>query len=226
MISIVTSCIERELYLSRLLDSMELLGGCKDVHFEWHIFFQKSPASEKMREKIKALSIGDRITLHSIPEQKIVKIGTILEFFKRSAKSPFYLKLDDDALICSPSFLPRLLEIGELVPDAVIFPFEIAGYTNIHAPLEKRQVVYSEKSNLYYSVSHAILPSALSVFAPMKFIQSFKFPPEQNDAQVIWINAIMQKTPVFQLQNNIIVEHQEGAEGQHYRKQQENGQQW
>jgi hypothetical protein len=224
MISILTSSIERELYLSRLLDSMERLGGCEEVPFEWLIVFQKSPPSQKMQDRLRSLSFANKVRWNF--NEKIAPVNLIIEAFKRKAIYPLYLKLDDDALICSPDFLKRFVEISKLIPDAVIYPLEIGGYTNIQAPLSKRQVIYGEESNYFYSVGHAILPSALSVLCPMSILKNIIFTKGQSDAPLIWINCGLMNYPIFQLQNGIVVEHQECREGQYYRGQLPEPQKW
>lgn len=224
MISILTSTIGRELYLSRLLDSMASLGATDKVDFEWHIVFQREAASDKMQEKIKALPFASKVKTLFSPEVKF--INSLIEDFKTQARFPLYLKLDDDALICSPDFLQRYVELSKLVPDAVLFPLEIGGYTNTQASLDKHQIVYGEESNVYYTVSHSVLPSALAVMCPMNFIKKFTFPPGQFDAPFLFIQCNLFRYPAYQLQNGLIVEHQEGAYGQHYRQQLTDGQKW
>lgn len=224
MISILTSCVERELYLSRLLDSMEKLGGHEDVNFEWQIVFQKSLPSDRMVEKIQNASFANKVKW--VFNQDVAPVNLIIEAFKRRALYSIYLKLDDDALICSPDFLKRIVEVNKLIPDAVIYPLEIGGYTNIQAPLDKRQVIYGEESNYFYSVGNAVLPSALSVFCPMKLMREITFMAGQSDAPLIWINCGLRDYPIYQLQNGIIVEHQECREGQHYRKELPDPQKW
>lgn len=219
MISIITSTIGRELYLSRLLKSASLLGDWANTQFEWKIVFQGGFPSMKMLNLIDSLAFRPKVEIET--DLVVRHINNIIYDFQKTAKYNLYLKLDDDALICSPDFFSRIVELSELIPKSVIYPLEIGGYTNIQAPLSEQQVVYGSRSDVFYTVSNAILPSALSVMCPIELLRKTFLPEGQTDAQFLFASAKQNNYQVVQLQNGLIVEHQEGSAGQFYRSQME-----
>jgi hypothetical protein len=208
----------RELYLNRLLNSARqtFLG----VEFEWKIVLQGQSPSLDM---IKTLEHEENVSY--VIQEKPLPVSVLLNQFARGCKYPFVLKLDDDALICSSDFLYKYAELTELIPDSVIYPFEIGGYTH-EAPMNKRQVVYAPKNNLFFSVAVATAPSGLASLYPKSFLLKTPIPSGQIDAEFLFSHAGYFKVPVYQLQNGLVVEHQEGIEGQEYRKQLPDGQTW
>jgi hypothetical protein len=222
MISIITSCIDRELYLTRLLRSFIRLSDWVNVPFEWEIYLQGEPPSENLLNILDSLPFRQFVKVNQ--KNSIEPTSVLLNDFKKRIRYPLFLKLDDDALICSPDFLSRCVELSELIPNSIIYPLEIGGYTSIQAPVETRQVVYGSKSNVFYSVSAAVACSGLASLSPTSFMKIAEMPPGQMDAQFFWLHAKMRGLSIHQLQNGLIVEHQEGIEGQHYRKQLTKGQ--
>src|ERR1700733_6082253 len=99
MLTIFTSSIGRELYLRRLLLSLQEFGGNMDCVAEHIIVFQeKEPSADFF-----AL-IQNNPLITPIFRQELVSIGALLNEFSPSFKGRITFKLDDDAVLRSPSF--------------------------------------------------------------------------------------------------------------------------
>lgn len=222
MISVITITSNRELYLKRLLESFWYLGGCDKVDFEYFLVFQGGPPSPKINQYIKQLPFSDNIKVSHFPE--IRPIGERLTPIIEQVKFPIIFKIDDDCVLSSMDFFPRLFELTTKLPKCFIYPYLIAGETENDVCRAEEKVLYLEKNNLYITIAKAVFASGKYVM-PISLAKEIIF-KGQNDAELIQVSSIYWKIPIYQVKNGLVIENQEGYSGQHYRKQMTNGQSW
>ena len=222
MITILTAANGRELYLKRLLDSINLLSSFDEVEFEHLIVFQETAPSEKIKEYIKSLPFGDKVITAFNPSQ--MPIGEVVFQSAQRAKHPIFIKLDDDVVLSSADFFPRVVELCEKMQEAILYPFIIDGDTPLHDNSSSQQVVYLQKSNIYVTLTNAGWPSGKYI-APTALLKTVRL-KEQNDAQQLYVMMSNRKIPIHLIKNSIIIENQEGWGGQIHRAKDKEGQKW
>ena len=223
MISIITSCINRELYLKRLIDSIRLVGGHDKVEFEHFIVFQGSPPSKNMQDYIARQPFSKSIQVGVT--EVIEPVGAVMNSIIKKAQYPIIFKIDDDCTLLTQDFLLRAFELCTKMPRAVIYPAMLDGECPQGTLGDRtRQSIYLEKSNLYLTVGKATVASG-KYFMPTDLAKSIPF-IGQKDPQQVMVATIHEHLPVFQVLNGIAIEIQEGYSGQHHRKENPDGQIW
>lgn len=215
MITILTVTMNRELYLKRLLDSMTLLSGYSQVPFEHLIIFNGAPPSEKIKKHIYGLPFANNVHIGATSE--VFPVGKMVYDSVRRAKYPIFFKLDDDFVLSSMDFLPRVVELCEQSPHGVLFPYLVDGETPMPVNLKSRQTLFLPRSNLFITVGAAPLPSGKYII-PTDMALSIAF-HDQDDQNQLFSHALANHLPVFQTTNGLVLENQEGFSGQHHRKE-------
>lgn len=223
MISIITSCIGRELYLKRLIDSIRTNGGWEHVEFEHLIVFQAQPPSERLKEYLNAQPFAAKLRLGTTG--KVETMGKILNDAIHKAKYPIIFKIDDDCTLLSPDFLLRVYELTLKLPTAAFYPAIVDGEIPLTGGANHlRQCVYLEKSNTYVTIGDYIAASGKYIL-PKSLAEQIHF-TERADAIQVAAHCLQLHLPVFQAVNGIIIDNQDGFSGQQHRKKNPNGQQW
>lgn len=221
MISIIMSTIEREFYLRRFFESFRLLGGWDKTEFEMFLIVQGSPLSMRTKTFIELLPFAKNIKTGYT--EKIQPIGTVIRDTLDRVKYPIVFKIDDDCSLMSMDFLPRIEELCAKLPKSIVYPYIVDGETPLPAHPSKNQCIFLERCNLHITLGEAPLSSGKYI-APTELLKHIPF-NQQNDAELIRIASLRWHLPVFQAQNGLVIEIQEGLSGQYYRKNQPNGQQ-
>lgn len=214
MISIVTSCIQRELYLYRLMDSILTLGGWDKVAFEHFIVFQGAPPSDKMRKYLGSLPFSSSIKIGTT--EKVEPIGAILFSAARKAQYPIFFKIDDDCALMSRDFFPRAIELCMKMPRAILYPALVDGeLPPIDIEPSLKQTVFLEKNNVFITVGKKTGASG-KYLIPLDVARGIPF-EGQKDAENVAVTALANHLPVFQAMNGLVIEIQEGYSGQVHR---------
>lgn len=222
MISIITSCVNREFYLKRLIDSMRLLGGYDKIEFEHFIIFQGNSPSDKMRRYLEAQPFYS--SLHIGQTEKIESIGSVLISTIKKVKYPIIFKLDDDCALMSMDFLPRAYELCQKMPRGIIYPAIVDGeLPRTGGNPIKRQSVFLKDCNVYITIGEAVGVSG-KYLLPTDFAQNIPF-QGQKDPQNVAVATLTNHLPIFQVLNGLVIEIQEGLSGQHHRSTSPTGQQ-
>jgi hypothetical protein len=217
MISLYTFTRGRELYVRRLVESLEQFGG-GDVAFEHHVCFQGVDASNELKHFLKAGERAEWITCHfwdrnygtGEGNNRIVPLlnGTLI------------MKLDEDAMIRSPDFFAHAMTVHQLVPDAVFSPYPVGliGHPG-GDKAEGHFVKYSEKMDTYYTFRSVPHVGGMARIAPARIAKSIHCPYDLNEnsghEDEYFAQACLEmKTPMYYLENALIVEHQESTLGQ------------
>lgn len=223
MISIVTSCIKRELYLYRLMESILSLGGWDKVAFEHFIVFQGAPPSDKMRQYLDSLPFASSLKIGTT--EKVEPIGAILFSTAKKAQYPIFFKIDDDCALMSRDFFPRIVELCIKMPRAILYPALVDGempLTDIEPAL--KQTVFLEKNNVFVTVGKETGSSGMYII-PLDMARDIPF-EGQKDAENVAVAALTNHLPIFQALNGLVIEIQDGHSGQAHRKHHPIGQSW
>ncbi|RLB83745.1 MAG: hypothetical protein DRH17_00905 [Deltaproteobacteria bacterium] len=225
MISIFTFTLGRELYLKRLIESIQKLGG--DADFEHHICFQGVKPSESMRSYLQTLSESYPLTLHLWDQNYGTGegINRIIPYLK----GELVIKLDEDAIVRSPNFFSHINAIHELVPNAVFSPYPVGlidnpgGNVGGQKPRLGHFVRYSHKMDTYYTFRRTHHVGGFARIAPAEIVRNFQWPNDLNQGPSGCEDANFSRfcreatIPMLYLENALIVEHQESTLGQSHR---------
>ena len=105
MISIYTLTMGRELYLKRLLESINLLGG--SAPFEHYIIWQGVKPSEEFVSFISEQHSHVKMVVREENEG----IAKTMNYILPQLEGDIVMKLDDDAVLRSPNFFDHVSEI-------------------------------------------------------------------------------------------------------------------
>jgi hypothetical protein len=221
MISLFTSCIKRELYLFRLLESIKTLSAWESVPFEHFIVFQEEGPSDDLLKYINALPFSKSIKTGFI--DKTEPVGAVLTSVVKKAAYPIFFKIDDDCCLMSRDFFLRVVETCAKIPQGVLLPAIVDGelYEGGGNP-QLRRTIFLEKSNTYITVGQKSGASGKYI-VPTEIARQVPF-AGQKDAENMDIFAIVNHLPVYQSLNGLVIEIQDGFSGQHYRTKNQNGQ--
>lgn len=213
MFDIITITCGRNLYLNRLIRSI----AEQDVELinNHYIIFQDNSFDISVFQGISAMYMS-RIS-HKIIPQKL-SVGEVLNNETRYFKSPYTLKLDDDAVIRSPDFFKHAQEVINLNNEPVFSPFPVGLINNLGGPSSiGRQVKHSRDLDTYYTQRKVSQVGGFARFSPTKLLQSAKFTDSHNEDQEFSEFCRQKNIEMFYLENTLIVEHQESTLGQHER---------
>jgi len=220
MISIYTFTCGRELYLRRLVLSLEMNAG-DSVAYEHHICFQGVKPSAELEAFLHDPVRQKTTTAHYW--EKNVGTGEGNNRIVGLLNGELIIKLDDDATICSPQFLTHVMAIHRLVPDAVFSAYPVglirhAGGT----PGTDHFVKYSAETDTYYTFRCVPHVSGMVRIAPAETAKAIRCPYDLDDRSgvedVSFALACQERNvPMYYLENAIISEHQETGLGQYER---------
>ena len=224
MITIITSCIKRELYLVRLLNSIRSVGAWDKIEFEHFIVYQGGEPSDKLRAFIKDLPFANKIVFGTT--KKVESVCDVMHSCVTRAKYPIIFKIDDDRTLLSNDFLLRAYELCIKMPQALIYPVSVDGRGYYDDDVRRRQTVFLERSNVYITVGghNAVRGSYLVPLDTIK--QTPLLGGGQTDPQIMVVHTLKHHLPCFQCMDGLIIETQETDSGQHHRKQNPDGQIW
>jgi hypothetical protein len=217
VIGIYTFSRGRELYVRRLVESMEQLGGSQ-VTFEHHICFQGIEPSTELMKFLHAGRRTERITCHFWDRNYGTGEGNnrILPLLKAA----LIMKLDEDAMIRSPDFFVHVMAVHKIVPNAVFSPYPVGLIGHPGGDKAERHFVkYSEETDTYYTFRCVPHVGGMARIAPAKIAKSIHCPYDLNansgHEDEYFAQACFEiKTPMYYLENALIVEHQESTLGQ------------
>ena len=215
MIDILIPYSSRELYLRRLLDSIErnwgTAGDLKEINL-------RVVYNESQIIKHPLFNLVGAYTPHFFESR--VSIGRIMQFYRASIEdeSRLCMKLDEDCLLVSENFGRHLFAIHELRMDAIFSGYPVGLISNAGGPKGHRhEVTYSKELDTYYGMRHVSHVGGFARVMPSEYVKHINFHEgHQEDSEVSqW--ALANGKPMFYLENSLIVEHQESSIGQGYR---------
>lgn len=217
MISIYTFTLGREFYLTRLIESIEKNRG--NNNYEHYVCAQGVSLSETTKKIIKS-SYNTTLIEWDVNEGIASGMNKIIP----KLKGNILLKLDEDALLCSPNFFNHIEEINRLAPHLVFSPYPVGLINNPGGPRgSNHQVIHSEKLNTFYTLRLVNHIGGFARISPSKYTKNWKFEYDKSDSASGTEDAqhsslcIKNKIPMAYLENCLIVEHQESTLGQHQR---------
>ncbi len=218
MISIYTFTMGRELYLQRLINSINELGGNK-YPLEHVICYQGTKPS------VETLKMQE-----SRPYMRIVQWKEncgIAEGINRvvpELEGEIICKFDDDCILRSPDFFDHTRAINDIDSNLVFSPYPVGLINNPGGVLStNRSVKYSESNDTYYTFRFVNHVGGFARIAPAHIIKDWVLEKDlmhgasgNEDAQCS--NKCQQLgIKMAYLENALIVEHQESTMGQHAR---------
>jgi len=222
MISVFTFTRGREIYLDRLIQSIQSLGG--STPFEHHLCFQGVKPSRDLSRFL--ASIRDSYPLHIHLWEQNHGTGEGINRILPSLAGSLIQKLDEDAVIRSPDFFRHVEAVHHLVPEAVFSPYPVGLIDNPGGLLGGRKadlgrfVLYSQETDTYYTFRKALHVGGLARIGPALILKGFRWPQDlgfghsgcedMNFSKHCRENGI----PLLYLENGLIVEHQESTLGQ------------
>jgi hypothetical protein len=210
MISIVTVTIGRDLYLKRLIESIQQLGGSQEI--EHHIVFNAYQPSKLIEDVL----LSYPHIRYDLTER--INIGGTLNLLKNKVNGNLFVKLDDDCILRSPLFFDHVVAIHKLEPLAVFSPFPVGLIGNLGGVRsDDRRVIYSEDTDTYYTLRKVSHIGGFARIAPTIYHKQMTFPIGAHDEDDRFSKTFAHRIPFYYLENAIIVEHQESTLGQHER---------
>ena len=214
MLTIFTSSIGRELYLRRLLLSIQDFGGNMDCVAEHIIVFQETEPSADLLALIQ-----NNPLIKPIFRKELASIGVLLNELSPSFKGRITFKLDDDAALRSPSFFQSILDVHSILGDAMFSPFPVGLIGNLGGPAVEgqRKVVHSQERDIYYTLRPVKHVGGFARISPTGVLQDVKFSDAHKEDGELSAHCLAKGIPMFYLENGLIVEHQETMLGQKLR---------
>tara|TARA_Y100000385_G_scaffold266076_1_gene300925 strand:- start:169 stop:855 length:687 start_codon:yes stop_codon:yes gene_type:complete len=218
MISIYTLTMGRELYLKRLLESINLLGG--SAPFEHYIIWQGVKPSEEFVSFISEQHSHVKMVVREENEG----IAKTMNYILPQLEGDIVMKLDDDAVLRSPNFFDHVSEINRMFPNLVFSPFPVGLINNLGGPnSNQRQVEYGTSTDTYYTLRLVNHIGGFARISPANPTKEWTFDYDKSDtasgsedgqhSQKCMAHGL----PMAYLENALIVEHQESTLGQHAR---------
>lgn len=217
-ISVITFTIGgRDKYLEQAICSVveDLLNAYENIKVEYHIVFQGCKRPQYVYDVI-ANEIQYRQVLklycHDWPEN--IGIAAGLNKIIPECKGNLIFKMDDDCKIVSNHLFENARLIHKAFPTAIFSPFPISLVNNPAGPPGyKRALYYDKKSDSYFQLR---LVNHVGGFARFWPKNDFVFQPDlipgmsgNEDGQLSqWANS--EGIPMFYVESNMVVEHNEG----------------
>lgn len=212
-ISVLTTSLGRELYLKRLFKSFEINSNYLNYDVEYFLYLQ-GEISNDLKDYITSFGVkieyGDRLS-----------IGNVLNKYKSKITGDLFWKLDDDARLISSDFIGNIMELYKLQPNSGFSPYPVGLINNPGGVLSKNHsVIYSELYDVYYTLRQVHHLGGFCRIVPSKYIKLMTFTDAHNEDSECSMFLNKNNVPMFYLENNLIVEHQESTLGQLARKKQ------
>jgi hypothetical protein len=216
MISIYTFSRGRELYVRRMVESVERVGG--DAPFEHHMCFQGVRPSSELLQFLAQDGRAQRIRCHFW--DKNYGTGEGNNRIVPLLQGTLIMKLDEDAELRSPDFFKHVLTVHRLIPEAVFSPYPVGlirhpgGHTG-----DEHFVKYAKETDTYYTFRSVPHVGGLARIAPAAVAKSIHTPYDLNEnsghEDERFAEACVKRgVPMYYLENALIVEHQESTLGQ------------
>lgn len=209
-ISIVTTSLGRELYLRRLFNSFEINSNYHNYDVEYFLYLQ-GDISIDLEKYIKSFNV-------KIEKGEKISIGNVLNKYKNVVTGDLFWKLDDDARLITSDFIGNILELYKLKPDSGFSPYPVGLINNPGGVLSKNHsVVYSELYDVFYTLRQVHHLGGFCRVVPTKYIKNMQFSNAHNEDSECSAFLNRNNIPMYYLENNLIVEHQESTLGQRAR---------
>lgn len=209
LLTIITAPI-RNLYLERLFSSLERYSDDNRINKHILIFNgveQTDEYNQLSDDKLKLCFSKDKLS-----------VGKVLNTFKGEIESELVMKIDDDAEILSNKFFDHLFAIYEKNPGSVISPYPVGLINNPGGvPSNNRSVIFSEVTNTYYTLRHVNHVGGFARISPTYIYHCVDFSDGHNEDGEFSSFCNKNNIPMFYLENNLVVQHQESSLGQHSR---------
>ncbi|MBI3853204.1 MAG: hypothetical protein HY298_23385 [Verrucomicrobia bacterium] len=196
---------------------MEQFGGSQ-VPFEHHICFQGVEASTELRKFLRTGQRAERIICHFWDRNYGTGEGN--NRIVPLLRGALIMKLDEDAMFRSPDFFVHVMAVHKLVPDAVFSPYPVGLIGHPGGDKGERHFVkYSDETDTYYTFRSVPHTGGLARIAPARIAKGIHCPYDLNEnsgrEDESFAEACLEtKTPMYYLENALIVEHQESTLGQ------------
>ncbi len=222
MISIYTFALTRDLYLERLIESIKT--SSVNVPFEHHIAFQGvKPNTELLRFFEHLTDSGYPVRVHMWDRNYGTGEGN--NRILKVVNGNIIIKMDDDCIVRSPDFLETVMEIHRLIPTAVFSPYPVGLIRNSGGvpPSAAHIVKHSPRYDAFYTLRPVAHIGGLARIMPRSSIADFVWPDDYNqntsgiEDSRFSDHCNASGTPMYYLENALIVEHQESTLGQHCR---------
>lgn len=213
-ISILTVTLGREHYLKKLIESINIRSNWKQHELTHYIIYQGTP-TERLQNFIN--NSKHKIIL-KVNQQAPVSIGEVMNQFKSICNTDLFWKLDDDALLCSDNALDHIEELYKIKANAVFSPYPVGLINNPGGVLSKNHTVeYSSKTDTYYTLRQVHHVGGFARIMPTNILKQITCSNTHSEDTECsnWCNK--NNIPMYYLENNLIVEHQESTLGQHKR---------
>jgi hypothetical protein len=220
-VSVLTLTLGRELYIRRLFESIDLLGG--DFPDEHVIVFQGTPPSDELNVLFRGHPNHKNIHIEVLDTN--VGIEVAMKKFVPQMEGDLIMKMDDDCIIRSPKFFNHAKDIHERFPNLFFSPYPVGLTGSPGGPSAlNREVFYSDSFDVHYTfrvVSHI---GGFARFAPAKYFKpicSDLIDSQTNDIKGEDVQVALfcthNQIPMAYLENQLIVEHHETGLGQKQR---------
>ena len=216
-LNILTVTLGRDLYLKRLIKSINELSGWKDYNFKHYIVYQ-GIVNEDIDSFIKNIEYSKHIVLIKNETSIKVSIGEALNQFKAVCGEGLFWKLDDDAQLVSNNSFKHIEELYKLVGNAVFSPYPVGLINNPGGvPSKSHTVFYSTTTDTYYTLRKVHHVGGFARIMPVECFKQITFTNTHSEDTECssWCNS--KSIPMYYLENALIVEHQESTLGQHAR---------
>ena len=117
-LSVLTLTMGRELYIRRLFESIDLLGG--DLPDEHVIVFQGTPPSDELNVFFRGRPNPENIHIEVLDTN--VGIEVAMKKFVPQMDGDLIMKMDDDCIIRSPNFFNHARDIHNISPHLFFSP--------------------------------------------------------------------------------------------------------
>lgn len=216
MISIITTSMGREIYLVRLLESIENLRGTEEI--EHYIGF--------INNSFETLSVGMKAVLYRYKKEILKDNLYILKYQDLSPQQRYFndiiprtkgdiiVKLDDDAIIRSDNYFTHVRAIHELIPDSVFSPFPVGLIGNFGGVQStERHVQYSNKTDVYYTFRKVPHVGGFGRIVPASIARNFVW-QDMGEGEDTQFSKMTNNIKKYYLENALIIEHAESTLGQ------------
>lgn len=215
-VSLLTVTLGRELYIKRQIESVVRCAG--DWGFEHRIFCQNGwKPSNEFYGFLESLPPEYDVAL--MFWEDLLDIGHSLNRALPSMSGELIMKLDDDAKLCSSNFMAHVRQIAKLIPNSVFSPYPVGLVGNPGGVLSNdRHVQYGEDTDTYYTFRKVNHVGGFARITPQNIIREKTFTNvgHSEDGEFT-VHCRAKGIPMYYLENDLVVEHQESTLGQHER---------
>lgn len=211
-IDILTVTLGRDLYLKKLLNSLDT-SGISQLDYRHYIIYQGNPTDDIITN-IKCKNKTELI----INNQGPISIGQIMNQFKSKCGDGLFWKIDDDAEFISKNMNKHIEELYTLKPNCVFSPYPVGLINNPGGVMSKEhEVIYSQKLDQYYTLRKVNHVGGFCRIMPSNIYKNIEFTDSHSEDGEVSLYCRYNNIPMYYLENSLIVEHQESTLGQHKR---------